>query len=239
MLTLTQGFWATVCKTVRLCYRTVVVSACPVCLSVTLVYCGQTVGWINTKHGMQVGLGPGHIVLDGDPAPPPTKGGRAPPNYRPISVVAKWLDGSRYHLVGRRPHPHCGLSGAGSGEATWSERRERRTLTAELLDVDGEPVGVQRSLCCRRVAMRLQRRQSTWLNVPTRRVRRRLTGAGHRLRHHSTASSIQSNLIKKTVSSPHTDGSIVFARWRQCAPPSNTCFLRTTRVYTPNGISIG
>jgi len=27
---------------------------------------------------MQVGLGPGHIVLDGDPAPPPPKGGGAP-----------------------------------------------------------------------------------------------------------------------------------------------------------------
>jgi len=26
------------------------------------------------KLGMQVGLGPGHIVLDGDPAPPPPKG---------------------------------------------------------------------------------------------------------------------------------------------------------------------
>jgi len=40
------------------------------CLSVTLVYCGQTVGWIKMKLGVQVGLGPGHIVLDGDPAPP-------------------------------------------------------------------------------------------------------------------------------------------------------------------------
>jgi len=26
------------------------------------------------KLGMQVGLSPGHIVLDGDPAPPPSKG---------------------------------------------------------------------------------------------------------------------------------------------------------------------
>ena len=45
---------------------------CPVCLSVlsvTLVYCGQTAGWIKMKLGMEVGLGPGHIVLDGYPAP--------------------------------------------------------------------------------------------------------------------------------------------------------------------------
>jgi len=43
-------------------------------LSVTLVYCGLTVGRIKTKHGMQVGLGPGHIVLDEDTAPHPRKG---------------------------------------------------------------------------------------------------------------------------------------------------------------------
>ena len=46
-------------------------------LSVTLVYCGQTVGWIRMKLGMQVGLGTGHIVLDGDPAPLPQRS-RAP-----------------------------------------------------------------------------------------------------------------------------------------------------------------
>jgi len=73
---------------------------CSVCLSVTLVHCGQMVGWIKMKLGMQVGLGPGHIVLDGDPAPPPPKG-QSPPNFRPISVVAKWLDGSRCHLICR------------------------------------------------------------------------------------------------------------------------------------------
>jgi len=39
------------------------------CLSVMLVYCGQTVGWIKMKLDTEVGLGPGHIVLDGDPAP--------------------------------------------------------------------------------------------------------------------------------------------------------------------------
>jgi len=30
------------------------------------------------KLGTQVGLGPSHVVLDGDPAPPPQKGGGAP-----------------------------------------------------------------------------------------------------------------------------------------------------------------
>ena len=59
-------------------------------LSVTLVYCGQTVGWIRMKLGMQVSLGPDHIVLDGDPAP--SKKG-IDPNFRPMSIVAKRLDG--------------------------------------------------------------------------------------------------------------------------------------------------
>jgi len=44
------------------------------CLSVTLVYCGQTVGWIKMKLGLQISLGSDHGVLDGDPAPPPQRG---------------------------------------------------------------------------------------------------------------------------------------------------------------------
>jgi len=55
-----------------------------------LVYCGQTVRWIKMPLGMEVGLGPGHIVLDGDPAPPPRKGhGSPPPTFRFMSIVAK------------------------------------------------------------------------------------------------------------------------------------------------------
>jgi len=61
-------------KRFALCYRTVV---CLSCLSVALVYCGQTAGWIRMPLGMEVGLGPGHTLLDGDPAPP--KGAQKPP----------------------------------------------------------------------------------------------------------------------------------------------------------------
>jgi len=35
-------------------------------------------GWIKMPLGMEVGLGPGNFVLDGDRAPPLQKGGRAP-----------------------------------------------------------------------------------------------------------------------------------------------------------------
>ena len=37
--------------------------------------------------GVEVGLGPRHIVLDGDPVPLPIKGAQ-PPNFRPVFVVA-------------------------------------------------------------------------------------------------------------------------------------------------------
>jgi len=51
---------------------------CLSCLSVTLVYCGQTVGWIKMPLGTEVNLGPGYIVLDGDPAPPKERGTATP-----------------------------------------------------------------------------------------------------------------------------------------------------------------
>jgi len=60
-------------KRFALCYRTVVLSVLSV-LSITLVYCGQAVGWIKVKLGRQVGLGSGHIVLDGDAASPFQRG---------------------------------------------------------------------------------------------------------------------------------------------------------------------
>jgi len=63
----------------RLPYATSPLSVCPVCLSVTLVCCGQTVGRIKMKLGMLVGLG--HIVLGGDAATPPPKGAQHPPQF--------------------------------------------------------------------------------------------------------------------------------------------------------------
>jgi len=76
------------------------------------VYCGQTAGWITMAVGMEVDGGPGHIVLDGDPALLPKR--VTAPNFRPIFIVAKRLDASRYHLVhGGRPQPRrlCVRSG--------------------------------------------------------------------------------------------------------------------------------
>jgi len=52
-------------------------------------------GWMDqdeTWHGG--GLGLDHTVLYGVPVPPPQKKGAQPPNYQPMSVIAKnsWMD---------------------------------------------------------------------------------------------------------------------------------------------------
>jgi len=61
-----------------------------VCLSVRLKvelywHCGQTVGWIKMKLGMQACIGPGHIMVDGEPDPPSPKG-HSPPNFPQFSL---------------------------------------------------------------------------------------------------------------------------------------------------------
>jgi len=64
------------------------------------VRCGQTAGWTKMPLVVEVGLGPGKFVCDGTQLSP-EKGAHQHPNFRPMSVVAKWLDGSRCHLVRR------------------------------------------------------------------------------------------------------------------------------------------
>jgi len=75
----------------------------PVC-DVTLVYCGQTVGWIKVPFGMEVGLGPCHIVLDGNP-----KGAQPPPIFGPCLLWPNsWMDQDATWYGGRpRPRRHC------------------------------------------------------------------------------------------------------------------------------------
>jgi len=46
------------------------------------VYCGQTAGWIKMPLGTDVGLDLGHVVLDGDSAPP-RKGAQQLPLFGP------------------------------------------------------------------------------------------------------------------------------------------------------------
>jgi len=73
-------------------------------MSVTLVYCGQTFGWINMKLGMPVGLGSGHIVLDGDPASLSQKWAERPKYSAHICCgqMAGWIKTQLGTLVGAR-----------------------------------------------------------------------------------------------------------------------------------------
>ena len=48
----------------------------------------------------EVGLGPGVIVLDGDPDPP-SKKGTVPSNFWPMYILPKQLDESRWYLAWR------------------------------------------------------------------------------------------------------------------------------------------
>ena len=76
-----------------------------------------------TWHAGMVGLGPGNSVLDVDPTTPKERAQQPPPTFeiygrrlyldlywcnpRPMSIVAKLLDGSRCHLVWPRPRRYC------------------------------------------------------------------------------------------------------------------------------------
>jgi len=103
-------------------YAIRLLSVCLSCLSVTLVYCGQTVGWIKMKPGTQVGLGPGHIVLDGDPATLPKKGAE-PQIFGPCLLWPNgWMDQDGTWHGGRPwPSPHC----ARWGRSIPSPKRDR------------------------------------------------------------------------------------------------------------------
>ena len=61
------------------------------------VCCGQVAAWIKMPFGKRGRPRPKLHVRWGPSSPSP-KGGRAP-NFRPMSIVAKRLDGSRWHLA--------------------------------------------------------------------------------------------------------------------------------------------
>ena len=65
------------------------------------VHCGQTAVWINMALGMEIGLGPSYIVLDGDPAPLPKK--ETAPIFGPclLRPNGSMDQESRCHLVQR------------------------------------------------------------------------------------------------------------------------------------------
>jgi len=89
---------------------------------VTLVHCGQMAAWIKMKRGIKVGLGPGDIVLYGDPASPKKGAQPPPPIFGPCLLWPNgWMDQCATWYRGRpRPRPHCvrwGLSSPQKGHS--------------------------------------------------------------------------------------------------------------------------
>ena len=98
-------FWATVCKTVR----HILSDRCLSVLSVCNVAVLWPNGWIRNFRmplGTDVGLGPGHIVLDGDPARPKEA---QPPIFGPCLLWPNvWMDQDTTSYEGRPgPKLHC------------------------------------------------------------------------------------------------------------------------------------
>jgi len=91
-------FWATVCKNGSP-YAIGPLSVCPV-LSVCDVCALWPNSWTDQDETWRAGrpLPWPHCVRWESSCPSP-KGAQPPPNFRPISVAAKWLHGSRCHLV--------------------------------------------------------------------------------------------------------------------------------------------
>ena len=80
-LTEHYSFWATACKTVR----PMLSDRCLSCLSICDVGVLSPNGWMDQDETWHAG----HIVLDGDPAPPPPKG-HSPPIFGPYLL---WPNG--------------------------------------------------------------------------------------------------------------------------------------------------
>jgi len=103
LLVNTVMFWATVCKTVRHRYRTVVLSVlyCPVCLFVCNVGVLWPNGWMDQDAAStEIGIRPFDIVLDEDPAPFPTERGTVHLcGFRHISTSGLGVDTSRASFI--------------------------------------------------------------------------------------------------------------------------------------------
>jgi len=79
------------------------------------IFCGQMAEWTKTPLGREVGLGPGHIVLDWDPAPPFKKRDTAPNFSLCLSWPNSSMDQAATWCRGRpRPSPHCARWGPSS-----------------------------------------------------------------------------------------------------------------------------
>ena len=75
--------------------------------------------WIKMPLSTEVGLGPGYIMLDGDPAPPPKKGAQPPIFGRCLLWPNGWIDqDATWYESRRQPRRHCVNWGPSSPQKT-------------------------------------------------------------------------------------------------------------------------
>ena len=74
-----------------------------------IVRCGQTAGWTKMPLGMDLGIGPGDFVFEGDPATLRKKGTPPPPNFGPCLLWPNgWMDQDATWYGGKpRPRRRC------------------------------------------------------------------------------------------------------------------------------------
>ena len=113
-------------KRFAICYRTTVLSVWPVC-NVHVRYYGQMVEWIKIKLDTELGLGPGHIVLDGDPASPQKR--HSPPIFSSCMLWPNgWMDQDATWYGGRpRPRRHGFTWGLSSSPPSPKGRAQQPT----------------------------------------------------------------------------------------------------------------
>jgi len=73
------------------------------------ICCGQMAGWIKMPLRMEVRLGPGDFVLDGEPSDLAPERGQRSPIFRPFLLWPNgWMHQDATWYGGRpRPRPHC------------------------------------------------------------------------------------------------------------------------------------
>jgi len=111
------------------------------------VYCRQTAAWNKMPLGTEVGLGPDDIVLDGDPAPPHQKGGKAPSLiFGPCLLWSNgWMDqDGTWHGVGLGP----GHTVQDGDPALPQNGRAAALFSAHVYCSHGRPSQLLLSSCC-------------------------------------------------------------------------------------------
>ena len=85
--------------------------------------------------GAKVGLSPGDIVLDGDPAHLPKKEGTAAPNFRPMyGQTARWIKMPLGTKVGLGPDHHSVLDGTQLPQRGTTHNFWPMSVVTKLLD---------------------------------------------------------------------------------------------------------